>query len=251
MYPATSDYYQLRTPVGHEFTERSVEGPSPGCRSPVVVRTGPSAGSLRSASADNRQLRRSWISSPSATGWLRPARSRPVGQQAQEQTSVHVGPDDRARCEIAGGRVTRCRSRCRAVHAHPRSSARPCFTWPSTHRPGSLRGSGCWSGELARGTAAGCRGGGRASAGWTLSGRGLVHRPPGRCPPARFGQSAPVRGGTSSGRRAAAGVRRGWGHGVRTSRLAASDPLGVAQRGSLTRNERVSGLTRACRMTRC
>ena len=103
MYPASSDYYQLRTPVGHEFTQarwkdvlRAVD--SEAIITPTYSRFSPGvspADAGGSAILDQLAVRY-WVAGPQKVAGR--SDHRPEGEQ-----SVPVGPEERAHCEIGGG----------------------------------------------------------------------------------------------------------------------------------------------------
>jgi hypothetical protein len=123
MYPATSDYYELRTPVGHEFTEPQWKD--------LLLAVDPRVAASRTfsrflsdapltdpgSSALLDQLAvRYWVAAPEHVVG-RPD-DRPTGNQR-----VRIGPDERAQCEIRGGALRGVEvdvARARRVPAHGR-----------------------------------------------------------------------------------------------------------------------------------
>lgn len=102
MFPASSDYYRLRTPVGHEFTtDRWKDLLRAADRRSVVTRTGSRfsadlslAEAGKSAVLDQLAVRY-WVASPGDVAGR-------ADKIPDDGSTIEVGPDERRRCEVDG-----------------------------------------------------------------------------------------------------------------------------------------------------
>jgi hypothetical protein len=102
MFPASSDYYRLRTPVGHEFTtERWKDLLRAADRRSVVTRTGSrfsgdlSLAEVGQSPALDQFAVRYWVANPGDVA----GRADAI---PDDGPTMMVGPDERMRCEVDG-----------------------------------------------------------------------------------------------------------------------------------------------------
>ena len=150
MYPATSDYYELRTPVGHEFTDPRWKD--------LLLATDPRVAITRTYSKFSSDVSpvdagssalldqfavRYWVAAPEHV--VGPADKSPKGQRR-----VRVGPDERATCEIRGGAMRGIQvDVARSRHVPPRG--RPMLH-VAVHTPtGVIEGERLLAGEMGSG----------------------------------------------------------------------------------------------------
>jgi hypothetical protein len=103
LYPSTSDYYELRTPVGHEFTEprwkdllRAVDRRVVASRTATRFSSDAPVTDPGSSALLDQLAVRYWVAAPEHV--IGRSEKRPEGNEP-----VRLGPDERAQCEIHGG----------------------------------------------------------------------------------------------------------------------------------------------------